>query len=55
MVLGYAAIQAYLPSERLAIAVSATQTADTPEGNMAEQVARRIAAALTPETPLALT
>ncbi|MGX1881025.1 serine hydrolase domain-containing protein [Streptomyces sp. NPDC055287] len=51
---GYAAIQAYLPSERLAIAVSATKTADTPEGNMAEQVAERIAAALAPDTPLVI-
>ncbi|MFJ8301405.1 serine hydrolase domain-containing protein [Streptomyces sp. NPDC094447] len=51
---GYAAIQAYLPSERLAIAVSATQTATTPEGNQAEVVAERIAAALAPGDPLAI-
>ncbi|WP_256098467.1 serine hydrolase domain-containing protein [Streptomyces agglomeratus] len=51
---GYGAIQAYLPSERLAIAVSATKTAKTPEGNMAEQVAQRIAARLAPDTPLAI-
>ncbi|MFI8822680.1 serine hydrolase domain-containing protein [Streptomyces sp. NPDC053431] len=49
---GYAAIQAYLPSKRLAIAVSATKTPDTAEGNMAEVVAERIAAALAPEHPL---
>ncbi|MER5712991.1 serine hydrolase domain-containing protein [Streptomyces sp. NPDC002122] len=49
---GYAAIQAYLPSKRLAIAVSATKTATTPEGNMAEVVAQRIAAELAPGTPL---
>ncbi|MFJ7154564.1 serine hydrolase domain-containing protein [Streptomyces sp. NPDC101118] len=49
---GYAAIQAYLPAERLAIAVSATQTATTPEGNQAEVVAKRIAAALAPDHPL---
>ncbi|OAR26746.1 serine hydrolase [Streptomyces sp. ERV7] len=49
---GYAAIQAYLPSDRLAIAVSATKTATTPDGNMAEQIAKRIADALAPETPL---
>ncbi|MFJ9826295.1 serine hydrolase domain-containing protein [Streptomyces sp. NPDC101160] len=49
---GYAAIQAYLPSKRLAIAVSATKTPDTAEGNMAEVVAKRIAAALAPEHPL---
>lgn len=48
---GYAAIQAYLPSDRLAIAVSATKTATTPDGNMAQQVAERIAAALAPDTP----
>ena len=51
---GYAAIQAYLPSKRLAIAVSATKTAETAEGNMAEVVAERIATALAPDTPLAL-
>ncbi|MFE1548199.1 serine hydrolase [Streptomyces sp. NPDC058718] len=49
---GYAAIQAYLPSKRLAIAVSATKTATTPDGNMAEVVAERIAAELAPGTPL---
>ncbi|GGY35708.1 hypothetical protein GCM10010299_47420 [Streptomyces tanashiensis] len=52
---GYAAIQAYLPSKRLAIAVSATKTATTPDGNMAEVVAQRIAAALAPNDPLAIT
>ncbi|MFI1718755.1 serine hydrolase domain-containing protein [Streptomyces sp. NPDC053513] len=52
---GYAAIQAYLPSKRLALAVSATKTPTTPEGNMAEVVARRIAAALAPNDPLAIT
>ncbi|MFD5818842.1 serine hydrolase domain-containing protein [Streptomyces sp. NPDC127038] len=51
---GYAAIQAYLPSDRLAIAVNATKTKDTPDGNMAEVVAQRIAAALAPQAPLAL-
>ncbi|MFB8079355.1 serine hydrolase domain-containing protein [Streptomyces sp. NPDC056013] len=51
---GYAAIQAYLPSERLAIAVSATKTATTPEGNQAEVVAERIAAALAPGDPLGI-
>ncbi|MFE5297024.1 serine hydrolase domain-containing protein [Streptomyces sp. NPDC056632] len=49
---GYAAIQAYLPSKRLSIAVSATKTPDTAEGNMAQVVAERIAAALAPEHPL---
>ncbi|MCT4351649.1 beta-lactamase family protein [Streptomyces sp. Je 1-79] len=51
---GYAAIQAYLPSERLAIAVSTTKTADTPEGNTAEDVAELIAAELAPGTPLTI-
>ncbi|MFD7326667.1 serine hydrolase domain-containing protein [Streptomyces sp. NPDC059875] len=51
---GYAAIQAYLPSERLAIAVSTTKTANTPDGNTAEDVAERIAAKLAPDTPLTL-
>ncbi|MBX9421224.1 MULTISPECIES: serine hydrolase [Streptomyces] len=49
---GYAAIQAYLPSRRLAVAVSTTKTATTPEGNTAEVLAGRIAAALAPEAPL---
>ncbi|MGW4052838.1 serine hydrolase domain-containing protein [Streptomyces sp. NPDC004779] len=49
---GYAALQAYLPEKRLAIAVSATKTATTGEGNMAQVVAGRIAAALAPEDPL---
>ncbi|MGW2785807.1 serine hydrolase domain-containing protein [Streptomyces populi] len=51
---GYAAIQAYLPSDRLAIAVNATKTKDTPDGNMAEVVAQRIAAVLAPGAPLAI-
>ncbi|MGW6563753.1 serine hydrolase domain-containing protein [Streptomyces sp. NPDC054975] len=51
---GYAAIQAYLPSKRLAIAVSTTKTATTPDGNTAEDVAERIAAKLAPGTPLTL-
>ncbi|MGW6416585.1 serine hydrolase domain-containing protein [Streptomyces sp. NPDC055055] len=51
---GYAAIQAYLPSRRLALAVSTTKTATTPDGNTAEVVARRIAAELAPEAPLSI-
>ncbi|WP_406864590.1 serine hydrolase domain-containing protein [Streptomyces sp. HUAS MG47] len=51
---GYAAIQAYLPSKRLAIAVSATKTAETADGNMAEVVAERIAAYLAPDVPLGI-
>ncbi|MFE3556802.1 serine hydrolase domain-containing protein [Streptomyces sp. NPDC059193] len=49
---GYAAIQAYLPAEKLAIAVSATKGPKTPEGNQAEVVAERIAALLAPDHPL---
>ncbi|MEU6659063.1 serine hydrolase domain-containing protein [Streptomyces sp. NPDC046821] len=49
---GYAAIQAYLPSKRLAIAVSTTETATTPGGNTAEVVAQRISKALVPDNPL---
>ncbi|MEV4945137.1 serine hydrolase domain-containing protein [Streptomyces sp. NPDC053755] len=49
---GYAAIQAYLPSKRLAIAVSVTKTATTPDGNKAEIIAQRLAAALAPGTPM---
>ncbi|WP_327378144.1 beta-lactamase family protein [Streptomyces sp. NBC_01216] len=49
---GYAAIQAYLPSERLAIAVSTTKTEDTPDGNTAGVIAGRISRALAPEDPL---
>ncbi|MFB6841838.1 serine hydrolase domain-containing protein [Streptomyces sp. NPDC056361] len=52
---GYAAIQAYLPSKRLAIAVSTTKTATTPDGNTAEVVAQRIAAELAPGAPLSIT
>ncbi|MFC8271059.1 serine hydrolase domain-containing protein [Streptomyces sp. NPDC057271] len=51
---GYAAIQAYLPSERLVIAVSTTKTANTPAGNTAEVVAERVAAELAPGTPMTL-
>ncbi|MFJ8660160.1 hypothetical protein [Streptomyces sp. NPDC093795] len=47
---GYAAIQAYLPSKRLALAVSTTKTSTTPDGNTAEVVARRIAAARRPRS-----
>ncbi|MGW7054927.1 serine hydrolase domain-containing protein [Streptomyces sp. NPDC054887] len=49
---GYGAVKAYHPSKRIAIAVSATKTPKTPEGNMAEEVAERIAAELTPDTPM---
>ncbi|MFD9967815.1 serine hydrolase domain-containing protein [Streptomyces sp. NPDC059011] len=48
---GYAAVQAYLPAERLAIAVATTRGEDTPEGNTAQTVANGIAEALAPGHP----
>ncbi|GGS22734.1 hypothetical protein Snoj_24010 [Streptomyces nojiriensis] len=50
---GYAAIQAYLPSEHLAIAVSTTVGPKGPETNTAQTIAGRIAAALAPGHSLA--
>ncbi|MFB6821465.1 serine hydrolase domain-containing protein [Streptomyces virginiae] len=50
---GYAAIQAYLPSEHLAIAVSTTVGPKAPETNTAQTIAGRIAAVLTPKNSLA--
>ena len=35
---GYAAVQAYLPAERLAIAVATTKGESTPDGNTAETI-----------------
>ncbi|MFG2230670.1 serine hydrolase domain-containing protein [Streptomyces sp. NPDC048723] len=49
---GYAAIQAYLPSEHLAIAVSTTVGPKGPENNTAQTIAARIAAALAPGNSL---
>ncbi|MEG3630941.1 serine hydrolase domain-containing protein [Streptomyces poriticola] len=49
---GFAAVQAYLPSERLAIAVSTTVDQDGASGNTAQRIAERIADALAPEQPL---
>ncbi|MGW6572748.1 serine hydrolase domain-containing protein [Streptomyces sp. NPDC054945] len=49
---GYAAIQAYLPSEHLAIAVSTTVGPKGPETNTAQTIAARIAAVLAPENSL---
>ncbi|MBT2541773.1 beta-lactamase family protein [Streptomyces sp. ISL-44] len=49
---GYAAMQAYLPAERLSIAVSVTKGPKTPEGNQAQTVAERIAAAPAPDHSL---
>ncbi|MFD3541147.1 serine hydrolase domain-containing protein [Streptomyces sp. NPDC058662] len=49
---GYAAMQAYLPAEKLSISVTTTKGPKSPEGNQAQTVAQRIAAALVPEHPL---
>ncbi|MDV5150017.1 serine hydrolase domain-containing protein [Streptomyces sp. SBC-4] len=49
---GYSASMAYLPSERLAIAVSTTQGPTTPDGHTAHLIAQRIAAALAPGHPI---
>lgn len=49
---GYAAVQAYLPAERLAIAVATTKGEGTPDGNTAETITDRIAAALAPGHPV---
>ncbi|MCH0561083.1 serine hydrolase [Streptomyces sp. MUM 16J] len=49
---GYAAVQAYLPAERLAIAVSTTTGPGAPDSNTAQTIAERIAAALAPKHPL---
>ncbi|MFJ6424546.1 serine hydrolase domain-containing protein [Streptomyces hydrogenans] len=49
---GYSASQAYLPSERLAVAVSTTQDPDAAAGHTAHTLAQRIAAALAPDHPI---
>ncbi|MFE5484687.1 serine hydrolase domain-containing protein [Streptomyces sp. NPDC056527] len=49
---GYGASQAYLPSERLAIAVSTTNGPTAPEGHSAHLIAQRIATALAPDHPI---
>ncbi|MFI6447657.1 serine hydrolase domain-containing protein [Kitasatospora sp. NPDC050543] len=49
---GYAAMQAYLPCERVAIAVTTTKGPDTPDGNTSETIARRISAVVAPGHPL---
>ncbi|MFI1468653.1 serine hydrolase domain-containing protein [Streptomyces wuyuanensis] len=48
---GYAAVQAYLPAERLAIAVATTKGKDTPDGNTAQTIMNEIAEALAPGHP----
>ncbi|MFJ3906322.1 serine hydrolase domain-containing protein [Streptomyces sp. NPDC090025] len=49
---GYSASQAYLPSARLAIAVSTTDGPDAPGGHSAHTLAQRVAAALEPAHPI---
>ncbi|MEU6986231.1 serine hydrolase domain-containing protein [Streptomyces sp. NPDC046324] len=49
---GYSASQAYLPSERLAIAVSTTEGPTAQDGHSAHVIAQRIAAALAPDHPV---
>lgn len=49
---GYSASMAYLPSERLSIAVSTTQGRNAPDGHSAHTIAQRIAAALSPDHPI---
>ncbi|MDX3694588.1 hypothetical protein PV726_30495 [Streptomyces europaeiscabiei] len=49
---GYSASQAYLPSRRLALAVSAAQGPTTPDGHTAHTIAQRIAGALAPDHPI---
>ncbi|MEU9702860.1 serine hydrolase domain-containing protein [Streptomyces sp. NPDC047981] len=49
---GYSASMDYLPSERLAIAVSTTQGPAAADGHTAHVIAQRIAAALAPEHPI---
>lgn len=49
---GYAAVQAYEPAERLAIAVATTVGPKSPGGNTAQTITERIAALLDPDHPL---
>ncbi|MER5207762.1 serine hydrolase domain-containing protein [Streptomyces sp. NPDC002825] len=49
---GYSASQAYLPSERLSIAVSTTNGPDAAAGHTAHVITQRIAAALAPTHPI---
>ncbi|MEU2234915.1 serine hydrolase domain-containing protein [Streptomyces vietnamensis] len=49
---GYSASQAYLPSERLSIAVSTTNDPGAAAGHTAHLIAQRIAAALAPTHPI---
>ncbi|MFD7975434.1 serine hydrolase domain-containing protein [Streptomyces sp. NPDC059071] len=49
---GYSASQAYLPAERLAIAVSTTNGPGAQDSHSAHLIARRVAAALAPSHPI---
>ncbi|WP_240138711.1 serine hydrolase domain-containing protein [Streptomyces sp. MUM 178J] len=49
---GFAAQQSYLPSRGIAIAVATTVGPDSPTGNTASTVARRLAEVLAPDQPL---
>ncbi|MFE5791401.1 serine hydrolase domain-containing protein [Streptomyces sp. NPDC056503] len=49
---GYSASQAYLPSSRLAIAVSTTLSPGSASGHTAHVITQRIAAALAPDHPI---
>jgi len=49
---GYAATMTYLPSEKLAIAVSVTMEDGAPDGNLSTVVMKEIAAYLVPDAPL---
>ncbi|MDH2391843.1 hypothetical protein QCN29_24300 [Streptomyces sp. HNM0663] len=49
---GFAAQQSHLPSRGIAIAVATTVGADSPTGNTASTVARRLAEVLAPDQPL---
>ncbi|MEE1822600.1 serine hydrolase [Streptomyces sp. BE20] len=51
---GYAAIEAYLPVERLAVAVTTTKGCASPDRNTAQDVAGRIVDRLAPDHPLTL-
>jgi CubicO group peptidase (beta-lactamase class C family) len=49
---GYAATMTYLPSEKLAIAVSVTTKEEAPGGNLSTNLTKAITAYLVPDSPL---
>ncbi|MGV9455926.1 serine hydrolase domain-containing protein [Streptomyces sp. NPDC003635] len=49
---GYSASMAYLPSERLSIAVSTTEDRNAADGHTAHTIVQRIAAVLSPDHPI---